>query len=99
MRAPFVRVAVKRLRDLHLAGQELVDFQRDAAASVRREINLLGSFRHPNIIRLLAYSKPLAQPAGEEVLQLALVYELADSGGLHQNLVDDERARALTWTV
>jgi serine/threonine protein kinase len=91
-----VHVAVKRLNDVQLAGEQVAEFRKDAEASTRREIAVLGSFRHPNIIRLLGYSIPAGQRL-QDVLQLCLVYELADEGGLDAYLQDDTKASRLTY--
>ena len=56
-----------------------------------REIEALSKFRHPHIVRLLAYSAP------EGSFDRVLVYEYLSAGSLGDNLRDDERAAALTW--
>ena len=68
---------------------------REMVLSVRREINVLKSFRHPNIIRLLGYSIPVVDSS--KAPQLCLVYELAARGGLDRHLLDDALARELSW--
>ena len=68
---------------------------RETVLSVRREINVLKSFCHPNIIKLLGYSIP--SDVSNLQQQLCLVYELAPRGGLDKHLLDDALARELTW--
>lgn len=65
----------------------------------RREVNVLGSFRHPNIIRLLGYTEMRGHAAAISTTDLCLVYELAGRGGLDSNLRSDERSTELTWKV
>ena len=64
----------------------------------KREVSVLSDFRHPNIIRLLAYSIP---PARADIprLPICLVYELGANGGLNTNLRIDARASFLMWPV
>ena len=59
---------------------------------------MLSDFRHPNIIRLLAYSIP---PSIAKISRspICLVYELAARGGLNTNLRIDARASFLIWPV
>ncbi len=59
--------------------------------SVSREINILSSFNHPNIIRLLGYTLP------QGFNKICLVYEYASRGGLHTVLKDDTQASELAW--
>jgi len=73
-----------------------VEQMRETVLSVRREINVLKSFRHPNIIKLLGYSIP-SDVSNLQQQQLCLVYELAPRGGLDKHLLDDALARELTW--
>ena len=61
-------------------------------------MSVLTDFRHPNIIRLLAYSFPPSL-AGIARSPICLVYELAANGGLNTNLRVDARASLLTWPV
>ncbi len=71
--------------------------------SVKREINLLTSFHHPNIIKLLGYSIPemVTLKTKSEVAALTngvyLVYELSSHGSLDKLLSDDTLAGKLTW--
>ena len=92
------RLAVKRLHpSIQLHG---TDEDRSAALMcARREVNVLGSFRHPNIIRLLGYTETRGQASAPPMPSLCLVYELAARGGLDSNLRSDERAAELTWKV
>jgi serine/threonine protein kinase len=73
--------------------------QQSHADAVRREINVLHSFHHPNIIRLLGYSMPLDRAAAQASDTLCLVYEYAARGGLDKLLRDDGSARLLTWQL
>ena len=93
-----VHVAVKRVNEVQLAGAEAQEFRKDAEASMQREIAVLGNFRHPNMIRLLAYSIP-ADARPQDRLRLNLVYEYAAEGGLDGHLKDGEKARRLPWRL
>ncbi len=73
--------------------------QQSHADAVRREINVLRSFHHPHIIRLLGYSMPLDRAAAQASDTLCLVYEYAARGGLDKILRDDGSARLLTWQL
>ena len=66
-------MAVKSLKEVQLAGKEAEEFRQDAKACTQREIAVLGNFRHPNMIRLLAYSIP-ADQRPQDSLKLCLVY-------------------------
>ena len=70
--------------------------QQSHADAVRREINVLRSFHHPNIIRLFGFSMPLDRAAAQDSDTLCLVYEYAARGGLDKMLRDDVSARLLT---
>ena len=71
---------------------------RDAVSAAKKEVSVLSDFRHPNIIRLLAYSIPPSQ-AGIARSPICLVYEIAANGGLNMNLRIDARASLLIWPV
>ena len=73
--------------------------QQSRADAVRREINVLRSFHHPHIIRLLGYSMPLDRAAAQASDTLCLVYEYAARGGLDKMLRKDVSARLLTWQL
>ncbi len=73
--------------------------QQSHADAVRREINVLRSFHHPHIIRLLGYSMPVDRAAAQRSDTLCLVYEYAARGGLDKMLRDDVSARLLTWQL
>jgi len=83
------RFAVKRLRD------DIVDGRADAAVlaamhrAAAQEVKVLSEFRHPHIVRLLAFAF--------EGAQRCLVYELLPGGSLDAAIPDDRRARELTW--
>ena len=92
------RLAVKRLNpDVRLHGT--AEDQHAALMCARREVNVLGAFRHPNIIRLLGYTEVRDRVAALTGLSLCLVYELAARGGLDGNLRSPELAADLTWQV
>jgi interleukin-1 receptor-associated kinase 4 len=97
VRRRYIALAIKRLAEVALRGDELAMFRHDALACVQREINLLRAFRHPHLIRLLGYACP-PNPAAEHVLRLCLVYEFASEGGLDAHLADDDKASDLTWS-
>jgi len=87
------RVAVKRLKpEIRLQGDE--EEQRAAVSCIRREIHVLSSFHHPNIIRLLGHTSTSVGVAQE----LCLVYELGYAS-LDKMLTDDEKAHDLTCRV
>ncbi len=93
-----VFVAVKNLKEVQLADQEAEEFRRDATACMQREIAVLGNFRHPHMIRLLAYSIP-ADQRPHDSLKLCLVYEYAAEGGLDSHLNDQAKAGRLPWQL
>ena len=53
------------------------------------QVKVLSEFRHPHIVRLLAFAT--------EGAQRCLVYELLPGGSLDAAIRDDRRARELTW--
>jgi len=61
----------------------------DLESSVHKEILVLSTFRHPNIIKLLAYSWKLPR--------MYLVFELAGGGSLERYLKEDSLAGKLSW--
>mmetsp|Transcript_9156 Transcript_9156/g.13804 ORF Transcript_9156/g.13804 Transcript_9156/m.13804 type:complete len:890 (-) Transcript_9156:83-2752(-) len=66
--------------------------------SASREINILSTFNHPNIIRLLGYTLPAVDVLPAQGLNnICLVYEYASRGGLHNVLKDDTQASELPW--
>ena len=68
--------------------------------AIQREINVLRSFRHANIIRLIGYCLPPVQElraSGQRMKELCLVYELAPLGGLNGLLKDDYMASMMLW--
>ena len=95
------RVAVKwcprQLADATAASAAAA--QQSHTDAVRREINVLRSFHHPNIIRLLGFSMPLERAAAQGSDTLCLLYEYAARGGLDKMLKDDGSARLLTWQL
>jgi len=88
-------LAIKRAnsRALITPDVSISEVHRDLLNSVRREILVLSSIRHPNVIKLLGYSLG----AGVRDHDLCLVYELADLGGLDDHLTDEDKARTLNW--
>ena len=90
-------LAVKRVSidvQLLLGEDERRETAADLVACLQREVKVLRAFRHPNIIRLYAYSQEEGKGG---VARLCLVYELARRGGLDKHLVDDDKAAQLTW--
>jgi hypothetical protein len=66
--------------------------------SVMREIQVLSSFNHPNIIRLVGYSLPTEEQCRDSNVSpthACLVYDFASRGGLHKVLQDD--GSELSW--
>ena len=97
---PRARVAVKWHPQLAAATAASASAaQQSQADAVRREINVLRSFHHPHIIRLLGYSMPLDRAAAQRSDTLCLVYEYAARGSLDKMLRDDVSARLLTWQL
>jgi serine/threonine protein kinase len=87
-----VRVAVKRLKpSIRLQGDETE--HRAALSGIRREIHVLSTFFHPNIIRLLGYTSTSAGMTEE----MCLIYELGQCGSLEKMLVDAENVQDLSW--
>ena len=87
-----VKVAVKRLKPtIRLQGNETE--HRAALSSIRREIHVLSTFFHPNIIRLLGYTSTSSGMTQE----MCLIYELAQCGSLDKMLTDDAKAQDLSW--
>ena len=92
------RVAVKCITlarvPLKEAGQ-----RADVLARINREVAILQSFRHPNIIRLVGLHLPGLQARQTEagLGRVALVYELATKGSLLDCLADPLRAAELDW--
>ena len=87
-----VRFAVKRIRS------EVPLPQRQAAdRSAQRELDVLSTTRHPNMIRLLGHCiAPPSVPGGADG-EVCLVYEYGAHGSLAQCLADDALAAALGW--
>jgi hypothetical protein len=99
------RLAVKRLSPC-VRLQGAAEDVAAALACVRREVRVLGAFRHPNIIRLLGYTEAAGAAASAAADagagrpgELCLAYELAPRGGLDGNLRDAAAAADLTWRV
>ena len=72
----------------------LSEFRAACKCSPRRprlspQVKVLSEFRHPHIVRLLAFAF--------EGAQRCLVYELLPGGSLDAAIRDDRRARELTW--
>ena len=83
------RLAIKRVSEL-LKIKSATD-TGDLEACMKREIRTLEKIRHPNVIRLYAYSM------SDNVSELCLVYEYADGGGLDKYYLDADKASRLTW--
>ena len=94
------KVAVKKVNGEGMMASLLVANQgietsNSFMEAIQREINVLSSFRHANIIRLVAYCLPPVQElraSGQRIKELCLVYELAHLGGLNGLLEDDDKA-------
>ena len=86
------RVAVKHLVvDFTSSAGSIDDMER----SFQREVHVLSQFKHPNIVKLVAY----CPPDTERKLTGCLVYELLALGGLNTHLTDDSKAQSLSWPV
>ena len=91
------RVAVKRVnQDLFVGVGSVFESAQDGAmAAMRREINVLRAFKHPNIIKLLGFHMPTGNHP--DFKHMCLVYEMASNGGLNEWLQDDAKAMRLNW--
>ena len=95
-------VAVKKINAASLsladatanAGAEQERVQRDLLRMAHREINVLASFRHPNLIRLIGYSLP---QGNDRLSEICLVYELAGGGDLLRLLTNPTNPTPLDW--
>ena len=84
-----IRFAVKRVSDHAHASPQ----QREAAErSLRQELTVLRSARHPHMIRLIGYCTPAGGSA-----ELCLLYELGVHGSVADNLINDAKAAAFGW--
>jgi serine/threonine protein kinase len=66
------------------------DVDRVLQSSIKREIRVLASFKHPNIIRLVGY-------CNEGIGKLCLVCELGVNGDLRKALTNPDMAARLDW--
>ena len=96
-------VAVKKVNAEILTDPSNPDAGRDVRRAVKREINVLGSFRNnPNLIRLIGYYIPTPADAGEgpeEPLDhICLVYEYAENGDLFNFLQQQQlQGESVVW--
>ena len=99
------KVAVKKVNGEGIMASLLVANQGKETSNgfleaIQREINVLSTFRHANIIRLVGYCLPPVQElraSGQRMKELCLVYELAPLGGLNGLLKDDHKASMMLW--
>jgi serine/threonine protein kinase len=82
-----VQLCIKRLTNEDQAGLVSAALM----SSVKREIRVLSTFKHPNIVRLVGYCTE------EGVDKLCLLCELGQRGDLRQALLD--RAAEMTWQL
>jgi serine/threonine protein kinase len=87
-----VRFAVKRLGDERLTAT--ASERRAAERSLRRELEVLLTTRHPNMIRLLGFTLPSADST-----DVCLVYELGAHGSIADTLANDGRAVVFDWRM
>ena len=100
-----MKVAVKKVNGEGIMASLLVtngdgEVPNNFLEAIQREINVLSSFRHTNIICLVGYCLPPAQElraCGQRMKELCLVYELAPLGGLNGLLKDDHKASMMLW--
>jgi serine/threonine protein kinase len=93
----FNSIAVKRVNrkvvDKHT--QDLI------IGHAKREIDILRTFRHPNIIRLVGYHMPsyeqLAAGDGDGLAKLALVFDCASRGSIAKVLSSQSEAESWDW--
>ena len=99
------RVTVKKMYTKYIFSSYAMDDEpcngRKGMASylraVKLEIDLLSSFRHDNIIRLIGYYLPSAKAIVRKTGDLCFVYEQAPLGGLNAILMDYAKATDLLW--
>ena len=100
MNGVIIPIAVKQLSPhLQLSTLSVPSGESDATKalinSVKKEVNSLSNFRHPNVIRLVGYSLP--EKGILSTSNLFIVYELAEGGDLASMLTVEERARSYPW--
>ena len=86
------RFAIKRIK------AEVQQHQREAAdRSMRREIEVLSTLRHPHMIKLLGHCVAPPSRPGATDGECCLVYEYGVHGSLADCLMDDATAEGLGW--
>ena len=88
------RVAVKRLI-IDFTSFHIVNNTDDMIRSFQREVHVLSQFKHPNLVKLVAYCPPDI----ESKMTGCLVYELLALGGLNTHLTDNTKAQSLLWST
>jgi hypothetical protein len=88
------RIAVKRLI-IDFTSFHIVNNTDDMIRSFQREVHVLSQFKHPNLVKLVAYCPPDI----ESKMTGCLVYELLALGGLNTHLTDDTKAQSLLWST
>ena len=102
------RVAVKKVNADGIMASLVIDTAKDVGGrganpfllAIQREINVLSSFHHDNIVRLVGYCLPPTEElraSEQKMKELCLLYELASLGGLNTVLKDDCKACELLW--
>ena len=102
------RVAVKTINTEDMAGNEealpleRIEQMKLVAQSMRREVDMLSTLHHVNIIRLVGYCLPSltldeVQVQVQAMKELCIVYELAPLGSLNTVLEDSIEAAKLKW--
>ena len=96
------RVAVKRFNvnadsatNINIKASVALEEIVEVGQSMRREINVLSSFHHINIIRLAGYCLP--PPDVSSARELCLVYEYAPLGNVAALLKNNNEAAQLKW--
>ena len=98
------RVAVKKVNadgiiaSLAIESAEIED--NTYIRAIQREIKVLSSFHHENVIRLVAYCLPSYEElknSKHKLKELCLVYVLAPLGGLNAILRDTKKRTELVW--
>jgi serine/threonine protein kinase len=97
------RVAVKRIDAKGILASIATDAEGgnvELLHSIRNEVNLMSSLRHPNIARLVGHCLPPSKRlviSEQMMTELCLIYELAPKGGLGKCLRDYAESSDLLW--
>ena len=68
--------------------------KKEKEKSFHNEVYVLSNFKHPNIVKLLAFSLP---PNTATDFNICLIFELLSCGSLDSLLVNKDNAKLFTW--